>query len=110
MGSFSSAPSSSDHLLGHSFGVVESLSTSLLTVGFLYLEFPVRAKRTTGRMRVCLMARPGPMVRCHRKRKVPRSLRTKQRRQEMTSLPRKALFTAKQNHEKTPRVRPAQGY
>lgn len=110
MGSFSSAPSSSDHLLGLSFGAVDSLSTSLLTVGVLYLEFPVRAKRIIGSMRICLMARPGPMVRCHKKRKVPRSLRTEQRRQEMARLPRKALFAAKQNYEKTPRVRPAQGY
>lgn len=73
------------------------------------LELPMRGKRKTRSTRGFLTARPVLAVSCDRRGKVPRPPTTRQRIQEVTSPPRHALLSAKQNRATTPKVGPAQG-
>nr|XP_023507922.1 uncharacterized protein LOC100629368 isoform X4 [Equus caballus] len=66
-------------------------------------EFPVRGRSGIKSKRICLKSSLRLTVRCCRRGKVPRSLRTRVRRQEMTRLLRKVLLSARQIHEKIPR-------
>lgn len=97
-------------MLGHSFGVVESLRTSSQTVDFSTSRVPRERKKKSEKCE----ALPDGQALSHGQRLQNREgaqiteNKTKETR-EMTSLPRKAFLLAKQNREKMPKVRAAQG-